>query len=190
MGNHAATGVALAAATGGVLTLADQSIEIDNEGEAEADSGDNEAVGNESENEADTDQETELDADDLDAGDLVSSTSRRRSTNPTARASVRTGAATAVGNRSAVSACTGLNTDVDCPEVALPPLECPCHKDDDEEAEPPVAVPVATRCRLPHEGHVHVDELPVTGMSTAGLALLGLGLIVVGRMLRRSRATA
>jgi hypothetical protein len=105
-------------------------------------------------------------------------------------ASVQTGSATAVGNRSAVSACVGLNTDVDCPEVALPPLECPCHKADDDEAEPPVAVPVATPAPAAHEGHAHVDELPVTGTSTAGLALLGLGLILVGRMLRRPRTAA
>ena len=161
IGNYSATGVALAAWTASALDLVDQSIEITNDGDADANSGDNDVVGNNSENEAENEQETELDADDLDVADLVLSNSAETANSSDGSGSARTGNASAQGNVAVNSACSGLNTEVDCPEVSLPPLpppSCPCKKKA-EEVTPPIVTPVPVEVPA-------AEQLPVTGGSS------------------------
>jgi len=189
IGNYSATGVALAALVeGSDLDLVDQAIEIENDGDAEANTGDNDVVGNDSENESETEQETELDEDgagDLEVDDLVLSNSAETANESDGSGSATTGDASAQGNVAVNSACSGLNTEVDCPEVSLPPLPpppCPCKIHDEEEVP---EVP-----EVPEQAEVPGEELPVTGGPLAAQAALGLLLVALGRSLRRRSQTA
>jgi len=184
LGNYSATNIVLAAATGSSdLTLADQEIEISNDGDADANSGDNEATGNESDNDNENEQESPLEengAGSLDVDGLVQNNSADTSNASDGSASTHTGDANATGNVSAQSACSGLNTAVDCPEAVLPPLpppSCPCAR-----SETPVVTPPTT---TPPPAGSEGEELPVTGGPLAAQAALGLLLIGLGSVLRR-----
>jgi hypothetical protein len=192
LGNYTATNMQLAAATGASeLTIADQTLRIDNDGDAVANSGNNDLIANNSLNESENEQETPIEqngAGNLDVDDVVSSNIATTENDSDGTTTARTGDARAVGNVSVQSACSGLNTVVDCPEVSLPPLpppSCPCKK---AVTPPPVVPPVPpVTPGVPGEAG---EQLPVTGGPLAVQAALGLLLVALGSLLRRRSVTA
>jgi hypothetical protein len=193
LGNYTATNMQLAAATGASpLTLADQSLQINNDGDADANSGNNDLNGNDSINTNVNDQDTPITqsgAGSLNVDSQVSSNIATTENNSDGSSSARTGNAVAIGNVSVQSACSGLNTAVDCPEVSLPPLpppSCPCKK---TVTPPPPVVPPTTPPVTP--GVTTGEQLPVTGGPLGVQAALGLMLVALGSLLkRRSSKTA
>jgi len=194
LGNYSATNMQLAAATGdSPLTLADQTLRIDNIGDADANSGNNDLTANNSINDSTNDQDTPITQSgggDLDVRDVVSSNIATTENASDGTASARTGNATAIGNVSVQSACSGLNTAVDCPEVSLPPLpppSCPCKKATPPPVVPPTVPPTTVTPGVP--GPVG-EQLPVTGGPLGVQAALGLMLVALGSLLRRRSKTA
>jgi hypothetical protein len=192
LGNYSATNMQLAAATGASpLTLADQNLSIINDGTGDANSGQNTLTGNFSINDNANDQETPITqsgAGSLNIASKVSSNIATTENRSDGSSSARTGNAVAIGNISVQSACSGLNTAVDCPEVSLPPLpppSCPCKK----AVTPPPVTPPTTTPPVVTPGPVG-QQLPVTGGPLGVQAALGLMLVALGSLLRRRSRTA
>ncbi|MEY2565492.1 MAG: hypothetical protein QOE35_21 [Actinomycetota bacterium] len=193
LGNYSATNMQLAAATGdSPLTLADQRLRIDNIGNADANSGKNDLTANNSINDSTNDQDTPITQSgggSLDVRDVVSSNIATTENRSDGTATARTGNAIAIGNVSVQSACSGLNTAVDCPEVSLPPLpppSCPCKK----ATPPPVVPPTTTTVTPPGVPGEVGEQLPVTGGPLGVQVALGLMLVALGSLLRRRSKTA
>jgi hypothetical protein len=184
LGNYSATNMILSAATGASqLTLASQALAINNFGDAAANSGNNDADGNDSVSDVDNTQDSpieEFGPGSLVVDSVVSNNSGDAVNASDGTSSVATGAAVAIGNVSVQSACSGLNTTVDCPVASLPPLpppSCPCQT---AVVTPPPTVPPTTP--VPAESG---EELPVTGSPLGVQVLLGLLLIGLGSAMRR-----
>jgi len=185
IGNYSATNMVLSAATGASqLTLADQTLVIANFGDAAANSGLNDAEGNLSVNDVANTQDSpilESGAGSLAIAGVVSNNSGDAVNASDGSSSVATGDAQAIGNVSVQSACSGINTAVDCPVAVLPPLpppSCPCQK----SVTPPPTTPPPTVQPPAGPGGA---ELPVTGSPLGVQVLLGLLLIGLGAAMRR-----
>jgi len=193
LGNYSATNMQLAAATGASpIVVANQTQQINNLGNANANSGNNDLTANDTINLGINAQITPLSqtgAGSLNVDDLVASNIATTENSSDGTASARTGNAVAIGNISVQSACSGLNTAVDCPEVSLPPLpppSCPCKK----ATPPPVVPPTVTPPVTPGVPGEVGEQLPVTGGPLGVQVALGLLLVALGSLLRRRSKTA
>ena len=183
IGNHSATGLgeAVGVDPGEAFTLVTQTPNVSNVGTALARTGGNSSKGNNSDNTTHNHQRPSVGG----GPNVVANNSATTRNNSDGSGTVHTGNATAIGNESATSTCTGVNTTARCPKPELPqlpPPPCPCHK----KTPPPVPHPCVKDCVVIPTTPVNpVNALPRTGGPIQELAVLGMLLVLLGAALRR-----
>ena len=129
IGNHSATGLgeAVGVDPGEAFTLVTQTPNVSNVGTALARTGGNSSKGNNSDNSTANHQRPSVGG----GPNVIANNSATTRNSSNGSGTVHTGNATAIGNESATSTCTGVNTTARCPKPELPqlpPPPCPCHK--------------------------------------------------------------
>ena len=182
IGNHSATGLgeAVGVDPGEAFTLVNQTPNVLNVGNALARTGGNTTHGNNSDNFTANHQRPSVGG----GPNVIANNSATTRNNSNGSGSVHTGNATAIGNESATSTCTGVNTTARCPKPELPqlpPPPCPCHKKTPPGGHRPPPPEIIT----PKSPFTPVNALPRTGAGIEVQVALGLLMLLLGAALRR-----